>query len=120
MPIFLKKMRKLFILTILGIFGAFSVKSQEIIPFPDLSQNHTVGFNQTDLIDDHNYTLFTEDYRIALKTIDEKIDQLNISIQEESNRSRKASLTDKKKNLLQKRSELLDEAEILEDLNKFY
>lgn len=113
-------MKKLFTLLTLGCLGAFSGYSQEIIPFPDLSGNHSGASIQTDLIDDHNYSLFTEDYRTALKTIDQQIDQLNVSIQNESNRSLRTTLTDKKKKLVQERSELLDEAEILEDLNKFY
>lgn len=113
-------MKNLFTLLTLGCLGVFSGYSQEIIPFPDLSGNHSAASSQADLIDDRNYSLFTEDYRTALKSIDQQIDQLDVSIQNASNSNLRTTLTDKKRKLLHERSELLDEAEILEDLNKFY
>lgn len=113
-------MRKLFVL---GVFclGAVSItKGQEIIPFPDLSESHTALYNQAEIIDSQNYSLYTKDYQDALIKIDRDIETVNSQLENESNEVKRKSLQSKKAQLAKKRTLLLKEAELLEDLNKFY
>ena len=113
-------MKNLFILLLL-IFGAIPiVKAQEIIPFPDLSESHIAVYNQAEVIDDHNYSLYTKDYQDSLKQVDLEIEEITERIQKESNKIHRTSLQTEKTILVKKRSGLLQEAELLEDLNKFY
>lgn len=96
------------------------VYAQEIIPFPDLSDNHLAASGHMDMIDDHNYSLFTEDYQEALTEIDLNIEAIKTKI---NNSPDSNSLVDIKSELVlleKKRMQLLEEAELVEDLNKFY
>jgi len=113
-------MKNLFVLLIFFTGVVSSVSGQEIIPFPDLSESHIAVYNQTEIIDDHNYTLYTEDYQVALRKLDEKIFQLETRIQKVYDEIEKASLETEKIKLKEDRSRLLEEAELIDDLNKFY
>lgn len=113
-------MKRLLILFILCIGAASSTYGQEIIPFPDLSESHIAVYNQTEDSDDHNYTLYTEDYQIDLRKLDNDISQLDERIQKESDDIVKSSLEAEKVILNKKRTKLLEEAELIDDLNKFY
>ncbi|MDN3642088.1 hypothetical protein QWY87_05210 [Lutimonas halocynthiae] len=113
-------MKRLFILFIFSIGAASSSYSQEIIPFPDLSESHIAVYNQTEVFDDHNYTLYTEDYQIALRKLDNDLSQLDERIQTETDDILKSSLEAEKVILNKKRTKLLEEAELIDDLNKFY
>lgn len=108
----------LFILLIVGVSPL--VKAQEIIPFPDLSENHIAVYNQAVTLENHDYTLFSKDYQDALEKIDLEIEALHVQIGSESSKSNRTSLQSEKNILVKKRSALLQEAELLEDLNKFY
>lgn len=113
-------MKKLFILFVFSIGAISIVKSQEIIPFPDLSENHIAVYNQVEVVDNHNYSLYTKDYQDALLQVDQEIESVNNQIGKESNKSKRTSLQSEKAILIKKRKGLLQEAELLEDLYKFY
>ena len=101
--------------------GAIGItKGQEIIPFPDLSESHIAVYNQVDILDNHNYSLYTKDYQDALIEIDLDIETVTKELEKESNKAQTTSLESKKADLINKRTLLLKEAELLEDLNKFY
>jgi len=99
--------------------GAVSY-GQEIIPFPDLSENHETVNTNSETIDDRNYALYTEDFQIALRKVDNEIEEINIVLQNELIEERIESLRNKKADLLKKKSALLEEAQLVDDLNKFY
>jgi len=113
-------MKNLFVLLLLCLGPVFMAKGQEIIPFPDLSENHIAVYNQVEIIEDHNYNLYSKDYRDALKKIDQEIELVNKLIENESNKVERTSLESQKTILLKKRTQLLQEADLLEDLNKLY
>ena len=115
-----KAMKNLFILLIFCVGTATSVSAQEIIPFPDLSESHIAVYNQTEVVDDYNYSLYTQDYQIALRKLDENISELETRIQQNSDDNAKASLEAEKMKLKEEKSKLLEEAELIDDLNKFY
>lgn len=113
-------MKNLFVLLLLCLGPVFMAKGQEIIPFPDLSENHIAVYNQVEIIEDHNYNLYTKDYRDALKQIDHEIEAVNKLIENESNKVQRTSLQSQKAILIKKRTGLLQEADLLEDLNELY
>ncbi|MGB5321688.1 hypothetical protein [Lutimonas sp.] len=113
-------MKNLFFLLAFYMGVVYTTKGQEIIPFPDLSESHIAVYNQVDLIDSHNYSLYTKDYQDSLHKIDRDIETVNSEIEKESNKAQITSLESKKAELIKKRNLLLKEAELLEDLNKFY
>lgn len=116
----LRSMKNLFVLLVFYIGVVYTTKGQEIIPFPDLSESHIAVYNQVDLIDSHNYSLYTKDYQDSLHKIDRDIETVHNEIEKESNKGQIKSLESKKAELIKKRTLLLKEAELLEDLNKFY
>ena len=106
-----------------GIFilGSISVvKGQEIIPFPDLSESPIAVYNQTNLIDDKNYSYYTEDYQKALKSIDQQIDTIENKLETASDPEAKERLASEKEILIKSRLSILKEADLVEDLHKFY
>jgi len=113
-------MKHLFILFILCIGAVSSLYGQEIIPFPDLSESHIAVYNQAEIFDDHNYTLYTEDYQVALRKLDNELSQLDERINKTSDDLVKSSLKAEKVILDKKRTKILEEAELVDDLNKFY
>lgn len=113
-------MKNLFILFTFCIGAVSSLYGQEIIPFPDLSESHIAVYNQTVVFDDHNYTLYTEDYQVALRKLDNDLAKLDEKIQKTSDDIVKSSLEAEKVILNKKRTKLLEEAELVDDLNKFY
>ena len=117
----IRKRMKTSILSALLCVGILSsLYGQEIIPFPDLSEKHIAVYNQKEVFDEYNYSLFTEDYQIELRKIDAEIEaketQLETSKDQLTQNSLKSALIDLKK----LRSNLLEEAELVDDLNKFY
>lgn len=107
----------LFILFLcVGVIGY----GQEIIPFPDLSENHDAVQHNSETIDDRNYALYTEDFQSALIKVDNEIEEVNTALQNESIEERITGLRNKKADLLKKKSALLEEAQLVDDLNKFY
>lgn len=113
-------MKNLIILLLLSLGCIPFAKGQEIIPFPDLSESHIAVYNQSETIDDHNYSLYTKDYQDALKNIDDEIVEITEQIENESDVDQKTKMQNNRTSLVKKRSSLLQEAELIEDLNKFY
>ncbi len=113
-------MKNYFFLLLLCLGAASSLYGQEIIPFPDLSESHIAVYNQKEVFDDHNYSLFTQDYQEALRKVDIDISEIDRQIETIIDPKRIASLESEKRSLNKKRSKLLEEAELVDDLNKFY
>ena len=113
-------MKNLFVLFLFILAATPFSYSQQIIPFPDLSEIHISVYNEAEIIDVGNYSLYTDHYRDALKKIDIEIEKVNERIQNETNTTLKTSLKSKRASLIDKRSVLLEEAVLVEDLNKFY
>lgn len=113
-------MKNNFILLLLCLGTASSLFGQQIIPFPDLSESHIAVYNQKEVFDDHNYSLFTEDYQEALRKVDIDISAIDEQIETIIDPKRIASLESEKQTLNKKRSKLLEEAALIDDLNKFY
>ena len=113
-------MKNIFVLLVLFLGSVFTAKSQEIIPFPDLSENHIAVYNQLEIIENQNYNLYTKNYRDALMKIDHEIEAINKLVENESNKTLRTSLQSQRAILLKNRTGLLQEADLLEDLNKLY
>jgi len=113
-------MKKLILLVVVSILGYHSLAAQEIIPFPDLSESHMAISDQSDVIDNHNYSLYTIDYQKALKGIDLEIEEVAKKIEIELDTEKKKILQANESELNKKRTALIQEAELIEDLNKFY
>lgn len=113
-------MKNLFLSLLFCLGSLYAVTGQEIIPFPDLSENRIAVYNQVKIIENYNYSFYTKDYQDALKNIDHEIELLEGQIRKESNRAQRTSLQSEKVNLVKNRTRLIQEAELLEDLNKFY
>ena len=111
-------MKKLIFILILGL-GTIGY-GQEITPFPDLSENHEGVYSNVETIDNLNYALYAEDYQKSLRKIDREIEEVNTELQGELTDERLTYLQHKKADLLKKKTSLLEEAELIEDLNKFY
>lgn len=111
-------MRKLIYIIVIGLGSAVHVYGQEIIPFPDLAIQHDHATSEA--IDDQNYALYTADYQKALIRLDEQIELTRQEIERSSNQDASKALEKKKEDLIRKRAALLEEAELVEDLNKFY
>lgn len=108
----------LFVLIFVGVLP--SLYSQEIIPFPDLSEKHIAVYNQKEVFDDHNYSLFTEDYQVELRKIDGEIQVKQTQFESELDPIKQSTIESEIIELNKVRSKLLEEAELVEDLNKFY
>lgn len=118
MRLIIKVMKKLFYLLFTGC-SALSY-GQEIIPFPDISESHEAVYNNLETVDDKNYALYTQDYQRALRIVDLEIEKVSDELQNESIEERLTSLQNKKADLLKKKAALLEEAQLVEDLYKFY
>ncbi len=118
MQLIKKTMKKLIFILFIGLRAIGY--GQEIIPFPDLSENHEAVYSNVETIDNLNYALYTEDYQKDLRKIDREIDEVNTELQNEVIEERLTYLRNKKADLLKKKTSLLEEAELIEDLNKFY
>lgn len=113
-------MKNLFVLLVFYMGAVWITKGQEIIPFPDLSESHIAVYNQVETIDSYNYSLYTKDYQDALTKMDLDIETVTSLIEKEVNKAQRTVLESQKADLVKKRVLLLKEAELLEDLNKFY
>ncbi len=113
-------MKNFFVLLVICFGAVSSLYGQEIIPFPDLSESHIAVYNQKEVFDDHNYSLFTEDYQEALRNVDHEISALDAQIKTTADALQSTSLESHKVELNKKRRRLLEEAELADDLNKFY
>lgn len=113
-------MRNIFLFTFFVFSSILVMRGQEIIPFPDLSESHIAVYNETYLIDEKNYSYYTEEYQTALKKIDLEIESIDKKLETVSNPEAKNKLASEKEILNKNRLSLLREADLVEDLNKFY
>lgn len=113
-------MKLIYLFVMICVGSLSNLYGQEIIPFPDLSENHMAVYNQKEVFDDHNYSLFTEDYQTELRKIDGKIEDKKSQLESEKDPSKRRSLDANIDELNKIRSKLIEEAELVEDLNKFY
>lgn len=113
----MKKMLLVLVLT-LGINRFAS--AQEIIPFPDLSEHHDYSKNGGRSEDERNYAIYTEDYQEALRALDAESDQI-LALRKEAT---DPELIDRHNKQLEqirlKKMAILSEADLVEDLQKFY
>lgn len=113
-------MNKLY-LTFAGfILGNLLSYSQEIIPFPDLSGQYQLHRNGGKALDDRNYAIFSEDYRQALAELDEETDRILLMRRDETDPERIEAYNVRIEDIRKKKKALLSEAELVEDLQKFY
>ncbi len=113
-------MNKLY-LTLAGcILGNLLSYSQEIIPFPDLSGQYQLHRNGGKALDDRNYAIFSEDYRQALAELDEETDRILLMRRDETDPERIEAYNARIEDIRKKKKALLSEAELVEDLQKFY
>jgi hypothetical protein len=108
-------------LLILGLtLGSHIVAAQEIIPFPDLSEQYQLHRNGGRSLDERNYSLFSEDYQKALAKLDSEADHLRSLRKEETDQEKIDLYNEQLQGLRKKKLGLLSEAELAEDLQKFY
>ncbi len=108
-------------LLIIGLaLGSHYVGAQEIIPFPDLSEQYQLNRNGGKSLDERNYAVFSEDYQQALSKLDAEADHLRSLRKEETNQQKIDLYNDQLEALRKKKLTLLSEAELAEDLQKFY
>lgn len=113
-------MKYLFIFVVICIAGLGDLQAQEIIPFPDISKNQYAVAGKVEMNNDFDYSIYTKEYRRALELVDTEIETVNKNLNLESERQKMILLEQKKKELFKKRATLLEEADLIEDLTKFY
>ncbi len=106
-------------LTLIVFFSQFS-PAQEIIPFPDLSDHHDYSNNGGQSIDDRDYAIYSEYYQEALRSLDEEADRILILRREETDKEVIDGHNKKLDAIRHKKIALLSEADLVEDLQKFY
>lgn len=114
------EMRVLSLFAFIVIAGLQQVNAQEIVPFPDLAEAYHQSHPEGHQMDDHNYSMYTPDYQKILKDLDQKIAVLGAQISKESKDEILNKLIAEEKDLKDKRKAIILEAELVEDLNKFY
>jgi hypothetical protein len=113
-------MKKAFLFLAAILWGGQFASAQEIIPFPDLSEHQDYSKNGGKSEDERNYAIYTEDYQEALRTLDAESDRILRLRKEETD----PELIDQHNKELEKirikKMALLSEADLVEDLQKFY
>lgn len=109
-----------FLILIVFSLGAHLTKAQEIIPFPDLNEHYQYTKNGGRSLDERNYSIFSEDYQKALNALDAETDQLLSRRKNETDQENIDEINSQIKAIRIKKSALLSEAELVEDLQKFY
>lgn len=94
--------------------------AQEIIPFPDLSEQYQLHRNGGKSLDDRNYAIFSEDYQLSLAKLDAETDHVRSLRKEETDQKKIDSYNEQLEAIQKKKLTLLSEAELAEDLQKFY
>ena len=111
--------RVLFIICMILIGSEYSY-SQEIIPFPDLSEHQDYSKNGGRSEDERNYAIYTQDYQEALRKLDEETDQILRMRTEETDPEIINGYNEELEAIRLKKMALLSEADLVEDLQKFY
>ena len=71
-------------------------------------------------MDERNYAMFSNDYQESLRAIDKKIDEITSQRSAETEQVKIDGFNREIDALQNKRDILLEEAELVEDLHKFY
>ena len=111
---------KTLIMTAFFLLVAYSGAAQEIIPFPDLSEHQDYSKNGGKSIDERNYAIYTEDYQEALRQLDEQTDRIEAMRSKEKDEIVIQKYNDELEVIRRKKRILLSEADLVEDLQKFY
>lgn len=113
-------MKKAFLVLALTVWGSQFTSAQEIIPFPDLSEHHDYSKNGGKSEDDRNYAIYTMDYQEALRNLDAETDRILGLRKEETDPEVIDNLNKQLEQIRLKKMVLLSEADLVEDLQKFY
>lgn len=113
-------MKKVFLILVAIIWGSHLASAQEIIPFPDLSEHQDYSKNGGKSEDERNYAIYTEDYQEALRALDVEADRILRLRKEETDPELIDSHNKKLEQIRLKKMALLSEADLVEDLQKFY
>jgi hypothetical protein len=100
--------------------GSYALQAQEIIPFPDLSEQYQLHRNGGRSPDERNYAIFSDDYQRALAKLDQEADELRSLRKKETDQDRIDYYNGQLEAVRKKKLTLLSEAELAEDLQKFY
>ena len=114
------RMKKVFLILVAIIWGSHLASAQEIIPFPDLSEHQDYSKNGGKSEDERNYAIYTEDYQEALRALDVEADRILRLRKEETDPELIDSHNKKLEQIRLKKMALLSEADLVEDLQKFY
>ena len=112
-------MKNYYLLLIGLVLTTVSANGQEIIPFPDLSEHYNFRNDGGVGIEETKYGHFPDDYQKALKAMDADILSMEKRLMD-LDASEKESLHIELDDLKNKRSALIQEAELRSDLLKFY
>lgn len=116
----LRGMNKLLVISFGLFLSGYQLTAQEIIPFPDLSEQYEHTKNGGKSLDERNYAMFSNDYQESLRAIDKKIDEITSQRSAETEQVKIDGFNRQIDALQNKRDVLLEEAELVEDLHKFY
>ncbi len=114
------KMKKAVLILAVALWGSHFASAQEIIPFPDLSEHHDYSKNGGKSEDERNYAIYTEDYQEALRALDTESDRILGLRKEETDPERIEHYNQELEQIRLKKMALLSEADLVEDLQKFY
>jgi len=113
-------MKKAILILAAILWGTPYASAQEIIPFPDLSEHQDYSKNGGKSEDERNYAIYTEDYQEALRALDMESDRILGLRKEETDPERIDRYNKELEKIRLKKMALLSEADLVEDLQKFY
>lgn len=113
-------MKNVFLTISFLLLGSHCLKAQEIIPFPDLSDHHDYSKNGGSSEDERNYAIYTDEYQTLLQELDSQADRLVAMRSEESDQKTIDDYNQRLEVIRQKKIAILSEADLLQDLQKFY
>ena len=102
------------------LLGIQYITAQEIIPFPDLSDHHDYSKNGGSTEDERNYAIYTDEYQALLQELDNQTDSIVAKRKEESDQEIIDDYNEQLEVIKQKKIAVLSEADLLQDLQKFY
>lgn len=113
-------MKNALLILVAILWGSHLASAQEIIPFPDLSEHHDYSKNGGKSEDERNYAIYTEDYQEALRALDAESDRI-LRLRKDETDPEVINRHNKQLDEIRlKKMALLSEADLVEDLQKFY
>ena len=113
-------MKNAFLTIAFILLGSHCLTAQEIIPFPDLSDHHDYSKNGGSAEDERNYAIYTDEYQVLLQELDNQTDRIIAMRKEESDQKIIDDYNEQLDVIRQKKIAVLSEADLLQDLQKFY